>query len=905
MTTATARTVEAARVFEHAPALLPLEQATSPALVGGKAYNLRRAIGAGARVPAGFVLTARALEIHLATYGLREVIDSVIDRLEREPSRHPQAVAREIADDVRALLTGSPLAEPIRTLLHATCRDLLDRGAVVVRSSAVGEDSPLHSFAGQLDSFLHIRTEEALERAVVSCWASCWSERVLAYGRMRRSALRGMAVIVQQQVDARIAGVLFTRVARESDAILVEYTSGLGNALVAGEVTPGRLIVRRHSPAAERLQPPACYDAAVEATLFSPATIRQIVAVADALERGLRAPQDVEWVVDDAGQLHVVQSRPITAAVALPTRRERHVSWSNANVNENFPAPISPLLYSIASTGYALYFRNLAHAFGVSTRRIAAMDDALRHIIGVHGARMYYNLSSIHTVLRSALFGNELVSAFNRFVGAAGCEGHRIEIPASRLAELAELGRIIAKTTWTYRSLGARVAEFERVADDYAAHTAPDVLSSASLRELRLLLADFLNIRCSRWTNAALADAAAMVCYAALHRLIEGARGGGGGRSLHNTLLKAIPNLVSGEPVQRLWELSRLVRGDAALAAVFDGEPALILRSIRCDERFAAFRRELEEYLDRWGFRCSSELMLTLPSFQEDPSGLIDTIRAYARLDGESPAEVLERQIDERERETRRLLRDLRGRRLSRWLPFVSYGRAIRVAQRWTQSAIAFRERARLKQALLYNRCRRVALAMGDHLVASDTLSAREEVFWLTIAELDELASGSAMFPHHARDLVALRTRAHAQLAATEPPDSFSLPECGYLGLEGATRASAGARRDMAGRSLCGTSACGGRATGRAVVLADAREAERLTRGDILVTRQTDPGWAPVFFLISGLVVERGGMLSHGAIVAREFGIPCVVGIENATHRIPEGRMIVVDGDRGSVDVLD
>ncbi len=173
----------------------------------------------------------------------------------------------------------------------------------------------------------------------------------------------------------------------------------------------------------------------------------------------------MEWAVDERGVVFLVQSRPITAPITVhrATPDGRRIRWSNANVNENFPAPLSPFLYSIASAGYAHYFRNLAIAFGLSHRRIAAMDDALAHIIGVHGARIYYNLTNVHTVLRHAPFGSWLVGAFNRFVGSAGDESADLPVTEPSPRELLALIHVAVTTTRAYRSLGTRVAEFEHI----------------------------------------------------------------------------------------------------------------------------------------------------------------------------------------------------------------------------------------------------------------------------------------------------------------------------------------------------------------------------------------------------------------------------------------------------------
>jgi len=909
----TASAVRAATARQSAGYIVSLDEARLPELVGGKAHNLCRVSELGLRVPSGFVVTARAFESHLEENDL-----AVRIRALPQPKAGPLsgefglARQRQLSARIRDLIVKSPLSPKLRDLLASSAEALLKRGPVVVRSSAVGEDSARASFAGQLDSFLHVRTLAGLEKALLACWASCWSERAMAYRAARGLEVRGMGVVVQTQVDALAAGVLFTRTA--DGTILVEHTPGLGDRLVAGAIDPGRFVLQRNGNGFQALSAGERSVKSVENLLYSRARLAELARLAAVLEEGLGGAQDVEWAIDHAGLLHIVQSRPITATVTVNAAPPGGppVRWSDANINENFPAPVSPFLYSLASAGYAHYFRNLARAFGLSERRIAAMDDALRHIIGVHGARMYYNLTNIHTVLRTAPFGDAMVAAFNSFVGASGSLGAP-PFKSNRLREFAELVVIAVKTSWLYLFLGRRVASFERLVDDFAERSEPQRLAALSLRDLRLLLNELMDIRCHRWTNASLADAAAMVCYALLRRQVEQASGGKSSGALHNTLLKAIPQLVSGEPVQHLWELSRAVRAEPALRTLFECEAESVVDQLAVKPEFAGFHVRFEEYLQRWGFRCSAELMLTAPSFQEHPELLVETIRAYARLDGESPAAALSRQLAEREQETRRLLRKLRGRQISRWLPFVSRAAVLRTVLRWTQSAIAYRERARLKQALLYSRCRRLALALGDRLVARGHLAEQEDVFWLTVAEVDELAAGCAMFPHHVHELTAFRKRAHEQLAAMHPLDNFTLPEGEYLSLDGNLQAGdeTSPRNGHANpanegsRTLRGASACGGCVTGRAVVLSNASEAGRLAAEDILITRQTDPGWAPVFFLIKGLVIERGGMLSHGAIVAREFGIPCVVGVAQATRELFQAGQIEVDGDRGEVHVLD
>lgn len=871
-------TTPALRAAPALQSIVPLDQASVPEFVGGKAHNLYRILKLGLRVPDGCVVTTSAFETYLEENDLTEKIYALSQR--------------QLSAPIHNLIVNTPVSRELRDWLELSSEELLSRGPVVVRSSAIGEDSARASFAGQLDSFLHVRTFAELEKALLACWASCWSERAIAYRAAQGMEVSGMGVVVQTQVDAIAAGVLFTRTAEGT--ILVEHTSGLADALVAGAIDPGRFVLQRSGHGLVVLSTGERPIENVAHLLFSRSRLTELSRLTTTLEGGLGGPQDVEWTIDRAGLLHIVQSRPITAipTVSAAPPDASPIRWSDANVNENFPAPISPFLYSIASAGYAHYFRNLARAFGLSKRRIAAMDDALRHIIGVHGARMYYNLTNIHTVLRLAPFGDALVAAFNNFVGAGGSFGAAARTKTARAREVVELGVIAVKVTWLYLFLGRRVASFEKLVDDFAERTEPQRLSTLSLRDLRLLLNELMDIRCHRWTNASLADAASMVCYAMLRRLVEQA-GSLGGR--HNALLKAIPDLVSGKPVQQLWELSRTVRADATLRTLLESDSESVVNQIELNPELADFRAQFEEYLQQWGFRCSAELMLTVPSFQEEPALLVDIIRAYAQRDCESPDAALSRQLAERKQETSSLLCRLRWHRAA----------VLRIILRWTQAAIAYRERARLKQALLYSRCRRLALALGDQLVTRGRLAEREDIFWLTVSEVDELTAGRAMFPHHVQELTAMRKHAHAELAATHPLNDFTLPEGGYLTLGEDLHAAGATPLRKESRMLQGVGACGGRVAGRAVVLRDASEAGKLADGDILVTRQTDPGWASVFFLIKGLVIERGGMLSHGAIVAREFGIPCVVGVQHATRELLRAGQIEVDGDQGKVHVLD
>jgi len=864
------RTKHPASIDRDAPAL---DGRLDPDEVGNKAHTLSRIHRLGIAVPSGVVIERQVFEHWLDATALRGEIDRLSGAIDPMDVR----ALHEASNAIQNLVLAAPLPELTASVIDRIAANMLPHAPLVVRSSAVGEDGATASFAGQLDSILHVRTAAELQQAILTCWASYWSERVLFYRHARRTTLAGMGVIVQRQVAAAEAGVLFTRhPAGDPESMLIESCSGLADGLVSGRIEPTQRTIAR-----------------------SETTSDDLAHTALRLEVALGGPQDVEWARDIDGTLWIVQSRPITTARAVPPPTSAAtVVWSNANVCENFPSPISPLLYSIASVGYYHYFRNLGLAFGFSPRLLGSMDAPLRTIIGVHGARMYYNLTNIHAVLRLAPYGEHLAASFNEFVGAhdiASAPPSAANAPArwQRFGQVIALARIAVCTAWQYLFLRRRIETFERTIDTFVERTRPEALAERSLTALAADLDAFMHIRCHRWKNASLADAASMVCYSLLQRTLVSA---GVHPTMHNRLLRALPGVPSSLPPVRLWALSRLIRADEKLRLLFETEPAAAIGArLTHDDAFAGFRREFEHYLGEWGFRSSAELMLTTPSLQEEPEPLIELLKQYAACNGKAPETAIAQHAAERVAETRQLLR-----RLVRRSP-------IRAAAVWallraTQSAIGFRERARHKQAQLYARCRRIALVIGQRLFESGLLRARDDVFMLTWPEIEELAAGRAMFAGSVAEFVALRRRQHNALGETAPPDRIVLPAGASFRPVWAVNRKSESVPDVLqpGRQIfTGTGACGGQATARAAVLADVSEARKLQRGDILVTRQTDPGWAPVFCLIGGLVIERGGMLSHGAIIAREFGLPCVVGIARASTLIRHGDTVTVDGDAG------
>src|SRR6478736_822412 len=341
---------------------LPLHSELTLDLVGGKAFNLSRMLQNGFPVPPGFVITNHAFG------AFPNNSEGIKSALKIEFAKHAG---------------NSP-----------------DR-KFMVRSSAVGEDSDEHSFAGQLESFISEGNAEALLENVLKCWRSYENENVRVYQQQTGRKLNGMGVVVQELVDPDFAGVLFTDSILKGGHMLAEYVQGHGEKLVSGKVNPQRFHLCRRSGTADSELPFSVTDAHLQALK---------------LEKLFGGPQDIEWVIRD-GRFYLVQSRPVTAAAKGPK-----VYWSNTNVTENYPEAITPLLYSVARDSYYHYFKNLAGLFQVPKQKIQELEGAFSNIIGTFGCRMYYNMTSIHKVISASPFAGLLGNSFNNFVGYQGEE---------------------------------------------------------------------------------------------------------------------------------------------------------------------------------------------------------------------------------------------------------------------------------------------------------------------------------------------------------------------------------------------------------------------------------------------------------------------------------------------------
>lgn len=725
---------------------------------------------------------------------------------------------------------------------------------LMIRSSGIGEDGASSSFAGQLDSYQVANQPEAVRAGIVDCWKSASNKRAAAYQAGHGVALGGVAVIVQELVDPDHAGVYFTAHPSVPGCDLVEYVAGHCDQLVMGEVTP-----QSASLPADGLP-------------FDGAALR---AAGARVKARCKAEQDIEWLVKD-GQLYLVQARPITVA-------RRLITWSSTNLNENYPDPLSPLLHSIARRSYYHYFKNLSQCFGMA--RGGEGEELFANIVGTWGERMYYNMSHVHAVIMMSPLGSSLAPAFDDFVGFQDSELRKgLARPHGRMAKVG----FFARCATNFLRLSKRVRKVERRVEAFAAREIHrDALSE--------LFHEFLDIRFHGWVDASFADFYAMAWHGLLGRHLDRV-GVAQPRGVQNTLLKAIPGLVSTAPVTGLWQIKQLVRSEGLMADFLETQAHVLWDRLQADDGFDVVRLAIEAHLKKWGFRCAGELTFLSRNHSEDPVSFLRMLQSYLATEDVEPEAVMASMQDQQQQALRAACNEIRA--VSGVLRSLGARFKLRLLVRGAVHSIGARERVRLKQAQMYFKLKQVCQAFGAELAAQAVLERADDVFFLEYDEISRLLNGDEVRGDYWRELVALRRKKRE--TAVELPENISSFAFAY-GKPPIDKDPAVGQGD----GLSGLPACGGKVRGRAVVLESIHQVARLQCGDILVTRQTDPGWVCAFPLIAGLVVERGGMLSHGAIVAREFGVPAVVGVKGVVEILKDGQLIEVDGDLGQVNVIE
>ena len=728
------------------------------------------------------------------------------------------------------------------------------RGAVAVRSSSTLEDGSEASFAGQYRSILDVSGEEEVVRAARACLAS--AAGAAGYARAMGAWGPGaMAVFVQRFVPARAAGVVFTRHPRDPSALVVESHAGRGDAVVSGAVRPDRYVVDRETGATR--EGPA-------ASSLDPAQLAQVVRLARRAEELLGAPQDVEWALGAEG-VALVQSRPITTAAeeweAIDPRVRR---LTRANVGEVLPDAVTPLTWT---TVVAF----LEHGFQAVTATAGLRPRDAPPFLVLHRHHLYLNLSL------SAQVGSRLpgVSAEDaeRLVLGGGAGGAP---PAVRAAGLVALAGVGLRLLGLARRLPAEV---EACADAVRRLPSASAVETAAPPDLGRMLLAFVEAGRRVATAHIAVSGSSAVRLAVLGRLLTGASSGTSPARL-NRLVAGLDDVLSAEPTTALESLAVEAAARPDWRAWLRRPAEQARADLRRGDAPAGLAERLDAFLRLFGHRAVSEGELRAPAWEDDPEpvlralqGMLDTtvLPGFGRRAGTETRRAEEEALLDRLGFARRAL--------------------VRHALRRAQREIVLRERTKSLAIALVNHGRRLARAAARHLTGTGAIASADDVYFLTLGELVAGLEGGAV----PRAAVERRRRGHARATSAPVPRDVDL----LAGPQDEVLPAPSER----GTRLVGLGVSGGRGAGRARIVEEAARAA-LEPGEVLVTLVLDAAYGPLLAVAAGAVAEVGGLLSHGSVVARELGVPCVVDVAGATRRIATGDRVMVDGDSGTITRL-
>ncbi len=825
-------------------------RAIDVAVAGGKGANLGELIAAGFQVPDGFVLTTAAY------------------RAAAKAAKVDPTSPDEAADRLRATSVPKAVVNAATKAYAA-----LGGGKVAVRSSATAEDLPGASFAGQQDTFLDIEGDEALLDAIRRCWASLWNERAVAYraDHAIEEDTVALAVVVQRMVDASAAGVMFTAdpITGRRATTVIDAAPGLGDALVSGAVDPDHYVADpRSGRVTERT---VRHGQAV----LRDSVIRELASVGRRIESALRGPQDIEFAIDRDDRVWIVQSRPITTLYPLPDSAPQDRVYFSISVAQGYFDPITPMgmeaFLAIGRRVAATFAQGAQPSNAISTVVVAGerpFADVTPVLGDPIGREFLERAASVGEARSSVIFRKLAVDPRFRARRGLPFRSTRRIVPLILRSRIPLYALRLLQSPAKARARTLRDVERETrldVREDMTAGERLDTFEEVMQRSLPFVFPRLLGV-----------VVAGMLSYIAIGRLL-------GKRVSPDellTLTRGLPHNPTTEMDLALWSLSKEIRNDPASAALMaNWTQSEIVEAFLAGDAPPVLQAGLASFLDRYGFRSVGEIDLGVARWSEDPTHLIGAISNYLQLtdDALAPDKQFERGAREAEAMLATLLSRVGGPRrvLLRFL--LGRARALMGSRELPKYTLIRR---------IFTPLRDLIRPVGEELAAAGRLAQPDDIYFLTLAEARAAVAGSDM-----RETVV----AHRELFTRESARR-RIPR---VLLSDGTDAEVALVEVVEG-ALHGSPASPGAATGKARVILSPRGAH-LEPGEILVAPSTDPGWTPLFLTAGGLVMEMGGMMSHGAVVAREYGIPAVVGVANATERIATGDTITVDGSSGVV----
>ncbi|MCD1295836.1 phosphoenolpyruvate protein kinase [Methanocella sp. CWC-04] len=856
--------------------------------IGGKALNLSILIKGKFPVPEGFAITVDIYEKFLFENGLKEKIIKRLDNCDISNETELQSCSEEIIQ----WINNGRIQEEILNEIENTIKIIDDDTLWAVRSSAVAEDLPEASFAGQQDTFLNVRREDVPEY-VKRCWASFWNFRAIAYRHQANipQVDSGIAVVVQKMVDAKISGVMFTAdpVNPVNDNIIIESSWGLGESIVSGIVSPDKFTcdkktgnitgkkVNKKTKGIFLSMDGKVVDIETTRQMLPSLTeneANKLATIGMEIERYFGSPQDIEWAISGE-DIHILQSRPITTL-----EKKNETLWTRAYGDEYWADVTSPLFFSLLGEYLSKY------VLGEGNQIMGYHELRDKQLLKLHKGHIYFNSEVLEIVFTFNPKFSRTKELLNYFpekdqprIQNAPTKIFRRLLAELRIAILDRDGMITktndAYNKWAenyiyvmkrYDALDLKELSDAELYDEYKN------MENAFIKHFRLIRYGMVthsigtNLMIKRWLTDWLDDKSGQ---------------------LYSGLISGLKENKTIQTNIAIWKVSRAIREccDDIDQLLKEDHNSFIDR-IHTDPTMKEASLKYDEFIREYGHRSHTR-EIYFPRWADDQSLIVDVLKALLSSQDLDLVKIEKEKIQERLSTEKDVLDKVSK------LKFGFFKRAIfKIVLKYAQTYLIFRENQRFYLDHILFRERRLFMEYGRRYAEKGIIDDIEDIFFLSKEEIFSIGRGEKS-PE--KEVIRYR-RSEFEKYKDILPQKF---------LKGKTEFDDTVIHDENIMRITGTSASPGIATGIVRVVESIKELSVVKENEILVTSNTDPGWTPVFSKLAGLITETGGILSHGAVVSREYGIPAVTAVKNARKLLKTGQKVTIDGNDGIIYIME
>ncbi len=848
-------------------------------IVGNKAYNLHILIKNNIPVPEWFVIPSNYFEYFFKKY-FRE-IKSLIDSEIKEEMVYNEILKIIEGEKDWFLRKISPFEEEIKKLKP-----------VSIRSSGIFEDISGASFAGQFSSFLNINKD--FHEYIIKCLASIFNPQNIVYHRKKDIDItkNRIAIIIQKMIDADKSGVIFSSHPETGeDMKIINATYGLGEGVVSGKFETDTYIIYKGGKIEAKIGKKKNIvkldiingvkivnldNSTSQKPCLNNEEIESLCNVADRIQEIYGYPQDIEFAIKD-NNIFILQTRPVT------TIKERFI-WDNSNIIESFPELTTPLTFSFANEVYSIVYKIVMKSLGVSEKILEEKSYIFKNMIGFINNRIYYSLESWYTTLSFLPAYSSNKRFMEVMMGVKKEYKEKNKIQYTGIKGIYDTLNVILRMLFNFIMHDRNIKKFTKIYNDGMDYFERMLKRNLSLKEYTILFEEMKKRILYRWIAPINNDIFTMIFYGIFKKYISELLKDEN-TSIYNQLLSKDEDMGSITVGEFLLKIAEEIKKIPEMKKILiEGKKERFFNEI---ENYEKLDKLFKEYLKKYGYRSCNELKLEVPNIKEEPSKLLNILKNMVEKDVYDKS----RKSDIYKSAERTVLRVI----YSKPFPFNTFHLIFfKFLLKTTKKMIRFRENQRLARSNIFGCVRELFLKIGEEFEKNRIINKRDDIFFISHNEIFSYIFGTSLNTD-LKKLIMLRKKEFEENKNKKLPERFTtfIPPYSILNT---------LKEKEKIEELRGIGCSSGIVKGKVQIVEDPYKDD--IKGDIMVASQTDPGWLPIFTLFKGIIIERGSLLSHSAIVARELGIPAVIGVRNAKMLLKNNDLVEIDGGSGTIKIL-